>query len=231
MQVIDKKRRTGVKTGNGAENIKKEYNEFILGNDHPCIMAKTVFSMDQVDLKVYEDLGSLKTARLMLKDLKGYLENYDFDSNDFKTFMAVFPDSPKYSEIAFEKLLWKQLQAIHEVDDKKWDPAVSDDPAEHNFSFSIAGKAFYLVGLHPGASRIARQSPYATMTFNLHWQFEKLREMGSYDKVRDRIRERDIELQGEMNPMLADFGNSSEAKQYSGRKVEKEWKCPFHKSS
>ena len=25
-----------------------------------------------------------------------------------------------------------------------------------------------------------------------------------------------------------DFGNNSEAKQYSGRKVDKEWKCPFH---
>lgn len=217
-----------MKNANVVENIKEEYKQFILGNDHPCIMAKTVFSMDQVDLKIYEKMGSLETARLMLKDLKEYLENYDFESNDFRTFMAVFPNSPKYSEIAFEKLLWKQLGAINTVDDKKWDPAVSDDPAAHNFSFSIGGKAFYLVGLHPGASRIARQSPYATMTFNLHWQFEKLREMGSYDKVRDRIRERDIELQGAMNPMLADFGNSSEAKQYSGREVEKEWKCPFH---
>jgi len=66
------------------------------------------------------------------------------------------------------------------------------------------------------------------MGFNLHWQFEKLREMGVYHKVRDKIRKRDTALQGNINPMLADFGDSSEAKQYSGRKVGGKWKCPFH---
>jgi FPC/CPF motif-containing protein YcgG len=27
--------------------------------------------------------------------------------------------------------------------------------------------------------------------------------------------------------MLEDFGENSEARQYSGRKVGEEWKCPF----
>jgi uncharacterized protein len=54
-----------------------------------------------------------------------------------------------------------------------------------------------------------------------------LREMGSYHTVRDKIRDRDTQLQGNINPMLEDFGESSEAKQYSGRKVGEEWKCPF----
>jgi FPC/CPF motif-containing protein YcgG len=93
----------------------------------------------------------------------------------------------------------------------------------------LIGKAFYVVGMHPNSSRIARQSPFPTIVFNLHWQFEKLRQMGSYETVRDRIRERDEELQGSMNPMLSDFGKGSEAKQYSGKKVDDNWKCPFHK--
>ena len=76
---------------------------------------------------------------------------------------------------------------------------------------------------------MARQSPFPAIVFNLHWQFEKLREMGNYQVVRDRIRQRDEELQGTINPMMEDFGEGSEAKQYSGRKVGKEWKCPFHK--
>jgi len=105
---------------------------------------------------------------------------------------------------------------------------VSKDTENQHFSFSIGGKAFYIVGMHPGASRKARQSPYAAIAFNLHWQFEKLREMGSYETVRDKIRERDKELQGSINPVLEDFGSNSEARQYSGRKVEKDWKCPFH---
>lgn len=210
------------------EDIKAEYDEYILGNDHPCIMARTIFTMDQVVFRTYDDFGSMQASAGLLKDLRAYIKDYDFASNDFKTFMAVFPNSPEYSEISFEELLWKQLDHIHKLDNKQWDPAVSDDPAHENFSFSIEGKAFYVVGLHPNSSRKARQSPYPTLTFNLHWQFEKLREMGTYHKVRDRIRDRDIALQGSINPMLEDFGNNSEARQYSGRKVDKDWKCPFH---
>ena len=227
MQVKERTKRKSLKAVSD-EQIKAEYAEFILENEHPCIMAKTIFAMDQFTLKTYEDFGSMEASARLLKDLKEYIEAYDFESNDFKTFLAVFPNSPEYSEISFEELLWKQLGNIHKLDNEQWDPAVSDDPKDENFSFSIAGKAFYVVGLHPNSSRKARQSPYTTLTFNLHWQFEKLREMGTYQKVRDRIRDRDVALQGSINPMLEDFGNNSEAKQYSGRKVDKEWKCPFH---
>lgn len=226
MQVIETKKKHIFKADNA--KIKKEFEDFVLENDHPCLMAKTVFSMDKVELKTYEDFGSLSSSKELIKDLENYIANYDFESNDFQTFLAVFPDSPKYSEIAFEKLLWKQLENLHKLDNKQWDPQVSQKPEDKNFSFSLGGKAFYVVGLHPNSSRLARQSPYVTLTFNLHWQFEKLREMGSYETVRDRIRERDTELQGNINPMLDDFGKSSEAKQYSGRNVGKEWKCPFH---
>ena len=40
-------------------------------------------------------------------------------------------------------------------------------------------------------------------------------------------RARDIELQGSINPNLADFGEASEARQYSGREVEDQWQCPY----
>ncbi|MCB7482264.1 guanitoxin biosynthesis heme-dependent pre-guanitoxin N-hydroxylase GntA [Christiangramia sediminis] len=229
MQITDTKKRRIFNADHA--KIKMDFENFILENDHPCLMAKTVFSMDKVELKTYKEFGSLESSKRLIKDLENYIADYDFESNDFKTFMAVFPDSPKYSEIAFEKLLWKQLNNLHQLDNKKWDPEVSENPEDKNFSFSLGGKAFYIVGLHPNSSRLARQSPYVTLTFNLHLQFEKLREMGSYETVRDRIRERDTNLQGNINPMLEDFGKSSEAKQYSGRNVGKEWKCPFHNNN
>jgi FPC/CPF motif-containing protein YcgG len=210
------------------ESSKKQYDEFILEKDHPCLMAQTVFSMDQVDFHEYENFGSRETAENMLKDLKKYIEKYNFESNEFFTFMAVFKREKEFSEEEFEQLLWQQLQYLHEADDQPWDEAVNPDPEDPNFSFSLGGKAFYIVGMHPNSSRKARQAPYPTLTFNLHWQFEKLREMNTYHTVRDKIRERDIELQGEINPMLEDFGENSEARQYSGRKVGDKWKCPFH---
>jgi len=210
-----------------AEKIREQFTDFILENNHPCVMAQTVFSMDKVDFHVYDNFGSKNTAVKILKDLKNYIADYDFESKEFRTFMAVFNGRKSFSEKQFEDLLWKQLDFLNEVDTHDWDPAVSSDPSNKDFSFSLGGRAFYMVGLHPNSSRTARQTPYPAIAFNLHWQFEKLREMGTYDLVRDKIRERDTELQGDINPMLQDFGENSEARQYSGRKVGDEWKCPF----
>ncbi|MUP44708.1 YqcI/YcgG family protein [Gramella sp. BOM4] len=210
------------------DNLKEEFKDFILERDHPCIMAQSVFSRDEVELHAYSDPASRSSARELLKDLEEYIAGYDFDSNDFRTFIAVFPNSPKYSEIEFENKLWELLGNLKKFDDQPWDREVSSDPEDEHFSFSIGGKAFYIVGMHPEASRKARQSPYFSIAFNLHWQFEKLREMGTYQTVRDRIRDRDRELQGAINPMLEDFGEKSEARQYSGRAVGEKWKCPFH---
>jgi FPC/CPF motif-containing protein YcgG len=215
------------KEASKASSSKSQFEDFIIAKDHPCIMAQTVFSMDKVDFHEYDNFGSRETAKEILADLKKYIDEYDFDSNEFLTFLVGFKGKQDYTEEEFEETLWQQLQYLHEEDDQPWDEAVSHDPENNNFSFSLAGKAFYIVGLHPNSSRKARQAPYPAIAFNLHWQFEKLREMNTYHTVRDKIRERDIELQGEINPMLEDFGERSEARQYSGRKVGDHWKCPF----
>ena len=65
-----------------------------------------------------------------------------------------------------------------------------------------------------------------TLVFNLHAQFEELRASGSFTRMRDKIRERDRQLQGRINPMVADHGQDSEARQYSGRQVGPGWQAP-----
>ena len=109
--------------------IKAEFEDFIINKNHPCVMAQTVFSMDKVEFHTYENFGSKNTAGKILKDLKQYIENYDFESNEFLTFMAVFKGRKEYSEKQFEEMLWKQLDFLHEVDTEAWDTAVSSDPS------------------------------------------------------------------------------------------------------
>lgn len=60
-----------------------------------------------------------------------------------------------------------------------------------------------------------------------HDQFEQLRAEGRYERMRERILDRDAKLSGSINPMLARHGEASEAAQYSGRHVGDEWVCPF----
>ena len=65
------------------------------------------------------------------------------------------------------------------------------------------------------------------MVFNLHDQFEQLREQGRYEKLRAAILDRDVAVAGTINPMLTRHGELSEARQYSGRAVGNDWQCPF----
>jgi FPC/CPF motif-containing protein YcgG len=132
-------------------------------------------------------------------------------------------------ESAFEASLFGRLQGIHDVDSTSfaWDPSVSSDPTSDKFSMSVGGQSFYVIGLHPGASREARRLAHPAMVFNLHAQFEYLREQGRYDRLREAIIERDVAMNGSANPMLAVHGESSEALQYSGRKIDGSWECPF----
>lgn len=214
----------------GKQKLFNKFNKFILEDFHPCVMARSVFSGDQVDFKVYKHTDQFKTTQQLLGDLSTYIKRSADSDKQFYSFVATFPNLILASEIAYDTWLWNQLQALHDMDPHPWDDSVSADPESSKFSFSLLGTAFYLVGMHPQSSRMARKAPCTTIIFNLHSQFEQLREMGVYTKVRDRIRKRDKSLQGSMNPMLADFGTNSEARQYSGRAVSEQWKCPFLQS-
>ncbi|HEX8417054.1 MAG TPA: YqcI/YcgG family protein, partial [Methylobacterium sp.] len=75
--------------------------------------------------------------------------------------------------------------------------------------------------------RPARRFSSPALVFNLHAQFEQLREAGRYEKLRASILQRDEALAGSHNPMLARHGEVSEARQYSGRVVDPTWRCPF----
>lgn len=221
--------KTTVENYTEVQDIENQYKDFILNGQHPCVMAKAMFKMNKYQLKVYEDMDDPNILKTLLSDLNQYIDGYNFEDSNFESFLAVFPNNYFSNEISFEKALWNTLQNLHEMDQCEWDHRVSDDPDDPQFSFSLNGRAFYIIGMHPESSRMARQTPYTTLVFNLHWQFEKLREIGTYQKVKNMIRKNDEGLQGSINPVLNDFGDDSETKQYSGRKVETQWKCPFHK--
>lgn len=208
--------------------LANQFTDYVLAGHHPCMMARSVFKTENVTMHEYGPLGHADNVPLILKDIQQFINNYPEDEVTFRSFIAIFADRNELTEIDFEQKLWQQLQLLHEADPSSWDPKVSDNPDSHDFSFSLCEQAFYVVGMHPNSSRIARQAPRPAIAFNLHQQFDWLREKGRYERVRDQIRKRDKALQGNINPMLADFGKGREVRQYSGRAVSKEWKCPFH---
>ncbi len=194
--------------------------------DYPCLGARSVFRRDRAHVRVYQQLGEAGTARALLTDLGSFASGVDLDS-DLASFVALFRQPEPENEEQFEELLWAQLRQMHDADASPWAPGVSSNPEDPHFGFSAGGVAYFVIGMHPRASRIARRAPVPTLVFNLHAQFERLRSEGTFPRMRDRIRARDALLQGTRNPMVSDHGDGSEARQYSGRAVESSWHAPF----
>ena len=203
--------------------------EMVAHPEFPCLGARSVFRRDAATLVVLDDLtdttpgGSLDTLGVTLAQ---YAHEVDAEG-DLVSFVACFRGPVPKQERDFEALLWNALQHLHDTDDAPWADGVAADPDNPHFAFSVAGTAFFVVGLHPNSSRVARRAPLPTLVFNLHSQFERMRADGRYQRMRDTIRRRDAELQGSLNPMVSDHGTSSEARQYAGRAVPPDWTPPF----
>lgn len=215
-----------------AEFIHDSFRALILNPRFTCVAAKSALNKDNYRFSSYQyDLGSKEASALLTRDLYLFVNDQQrLQNNGFFTFVATFTGPSGADESGFEKLLWSQLQQLHDIDasNSDWDTTVSSDPESPHFEWSFGGQAFFVVGLHPASSRFTRRFPFPTLVFNAHFQFEQLREAGKFERMQEAMRTRDTALQGNINPNLADFGDASDARQYSGRRVEENWKCPFH---
>jgi len=202
----------------------------VLNDQFSCLGGKSSFRQGTYRFGLYSQLGHPDAAAGLARDLCTFAGELPAFGDAFSTYVASFSRPNPPDEAAFERDLWKTLQLLHDFDvpHHQWDPSVSDDPDDPRFAFSFAGVAFFVIGLHAGSSRAARRCAWPTLVFNSHRQFEQLRQRGGYARFQRVIRERDERLQGEPNPMVADFGTRSEAVQYAGRRVDGPWSCPFH---
>jgi len=201
------------------------FRKFVLRPEFPCLGAKSALNSESHTLRTFEELGTAEST----DELAIALSDFTIPT-EYASLIAIFTGPRETTETEFEQLLWKQLRLLHEHDmAADWDPAVSSDPADPHFSFSFGGRALYVIGLHANSSREARRFPWPTLVFNPHEQFERLRTDGKWKHMQEMIRQRDLRLQGTINPMLSDFGERSEARQYSGRAVEEDWQAPFPK--
>lgn len=200
------------------------FREKILAPDFPCVAAKAAVNTDVYRLGFYRDMDA--DSAPLADDLRTFAAEQPALDSDFTTFVAVFEDIGPPCEHAFEARLWALLAALRGHDTAPHAPDVSGDTTSPDFGFSFAGRAWFIVGLHPQASRMARRFPYPALAFNAHAQFRTLKADGRWPRMQAVIRERDRGLQGSINPNLADFGTASEARQYSGRAVEADWSAP-----
>ena len=210
-----------------------DLRRFIAEPAFPCVGAKSAMARNQLATVVARDMTSGWDDLRIYPLLLDFVESYREAPTLFRSFAVIFESPRHLSETAFEHHLWDRAQSLSDKDawnGKAYDKRVSADPHDTHFSLSFGGEAFFIVGLHPHASRPARRFAAPVMIFNLHDQFEQLRRQGAYDRLRSSILSRDLALAGSINPMLSRYGESSEARQYSGRAVGDDWQCPFQRT-
>lgn len=205
-----------------------QFRAFVMDATFPCVAARSAVNRDRMEFGLYSRLGDTVAARQLCLDLAAFSEKYPSLGTDPVSFVAMFEQGVG-DESSFIDGLWGHLQTMHHIDVGRyaWDRSVSDDPTSDSFSFSIAGRAFFVVGLSPKASRLARQAPFPCIAFNFHDQFEALKLTGKQGGMQRVIRARDVQLQGFINPVLAAYGDASEARQYAGNSTADDWVCPF----
>lgn len=210
--------------------LKQGILDRVAENQFPCLGAKSAMARGTLQVVPCVSLTSNWDDLRIHGELLEWAAEYRRSPEGLRSLAIAFEGPLDLDEAAFEKAMWERIQSFADKDHwlgQPFDHRVSPDAEDPHFSLSFGGEAFFVIGLHPNASRPARRFPAPTLVFNLHDQFERLREEGRYERMRQRILERDGELAGSSNPMLARHGEASEARQYSGRQVGADWQCPF----
>jgi FPC/CPF motif-containing protein YcgG len=203
---------------------------FIGSSEYPCLGAKAALNAKSYRFAVYREMATAPATAGLARDLCAFVVERPLMRTQYATFVAFFDETACADSKDFERLLWAQLQGLHDLDTSvhAYDPKVSQDPDDPRFAFSFAQSAFFVIGMHAASNRKSRRFPFPALVFNAHAQFDSLRELGLYDGFKQKVRARDFALQGSLNPNLSEFGERSEAKQYAGGPVEENWRCPFH---
>ena len=208
------------------------FQAFLSQTGFPCVGAKAALARGGIETLRCGPITSRLDDRAIALHLIRFVKRWRRCRRLFTSFVVVFDGPHGLSERRFELAMWRRIQCLTDQD-RAWGhavaPGISSDPVDPHFALSFGGESFFAVGLHPNASRKARRFRCPAIVFNLHDQFRQLRADGRYESMRSTILRRDQAWSGSINPMLGRHGEQSEAPQYSGRQVNSDWKCPFHR--
>lgn len=208
--------------------IEAAIRDFVSEPNYPCIAALRALHRRENEVGIYENFGSGSAGLALRNALGDFLQRQKETGAEYLTYWAIFDGPTEFSEDEFEKNLWFELSSLTSLEQKREDwGSHPDEPGSKNFSFSLFGEPFFVVGLHPGSSRRGRRFARPALIFNVFRQFEELQRKGAYEPMVRTNRARDLKYDGSVNPMAELHGESWESIQFSGKKNSNAWKCPF----
>jgi FPC/CPF motif-containing protein YcgG len=172
--------------------IPADFAAFIRSEAFPCVGARSALALGGLVVIEAGDFTSGDHDVAIHSALADFSTRANEETAGLHSFACLFRHGPKLTEAEFEAALWARAQGLHDIDaasGARWTDGVSREPESPDFSFSVGGAAYFVVGLHPGASRAARRFCRPALIFNPHQQFERLRADGRYCQMQSIIRE------------------------------------------
>ncbi len=155
--------------------LARSFRHFLQDPTFPCVGVKSALSRNE------KNCGGARHCVRMgrpahLSGPHRVRESFKREPNLFRSFAVIFETPSTLSEADSERHLWARVQSLSDKDawlGLPYDERVRPHPDDPHFSLSLGGEAFFIVGLHPNASRKARRFEVPTLVFNLHDQFEQ----------------------------------------------------------
>ena len=110
----------------------------------PCVSAKAALAKDHVACLVVDHMACPEDDLAILHFLYEFIDAYRQTDGIFYSAAIIFKDPTELTEIAFDTLMWKRLQALSELDaiNYSYDKRVDPDPGSSNFRLVLRKRHF-----------------------------------------------------------------------------------------
>jgi uncharacterized protein len=211
----------GGETDRVAVLMHDQFRATILSAAFPCLGGAGAVRRGDYAFAAYDALGSSSAISASATHLREFLAGRPAERHPVSVFVTAFTGPAALTETRFEELLWAHLMGLRRLDTADFaDCSVCIDACDPGFIFE--GREFFVVGLHPAATRWSRRFAWPVLVFNSLTHAVPLRQSGKHERMRQRILARDRRLQGSDNPSLG----ASQLAQFSGRQVGPDWLPP-----
>jgi FPC/CPF motif-containing protein YcgG len=143
------------------------FRAFVSHHAFPCVGAKAALNRKRMEFGLFMRLEDKDSAAALCGLLQDFSRRHPDPGSDPVSYVAMFRGDVANDD-DFHRSLWGRLQAMSDIDacTHPWDSSVSADPESLEFSFSVAARAFFVVGLHPRSPRRSRRAPFPCLVFN-----------------------------------------------------------------
>ncbi len=206
-----------------AELIHGHFRGMCTSRAFPCLGGQGAIRRDEYIFAVYPALGSAPAVRACASDLADYARDSVKRGEPFNVFVAAFAEGPYPTELAFEDGVIAHLAEMRELDPMPdATQQLREELAAEDRAFLYAGRNYFPVGFHPGASRLARRFAWPLLAFNdLDFRPSYI-DSGKLDHLHELIMNRDLALQGTINESLL---LKDQMAQVSGAANDEKWRC------